>query len=250
MTKAKTQLYSLWENISHIPAWARIMWLASKYTNEYDDEDIKELEKIEEEFLGIAEEEEKKWKEQNYKNLPRTERGWLEVFPEAKEILPEKIREWKIRKSKIISVIKEKLRIIKEKSSPENQWFRREMVKIWEGEKLLEIDKNISRLTLAINNEQLKTKTGQNFIEEELQRARETDIREDVLRDLQKTRKVSQRVIALCPFHPEKNPSFTVYENGSYYCFSCKESGTAVDYFMKIHNMTFQEAVKYLIGEK
>jgi DNA primase len=51
----------------------------------------------------------------------------------------------------------------------------------------------------------------------------------------------------LCPFHKEKTPSFTVsQERGFFYCFGCKESGSAVDFMMKLHGLTFPEAVRDL----
>ncbi len=51
----------------------------------------------------------------------------------------------------------------------------------------------------------------------------------------------------LCPFHKEKSPSFHVNpERSIYHCFGCKESGTAIDFMMKIEGMTFAEAVRAL----
>ncbi|AKT39818.1 DNA primase [Chondromyces crocatus] len=51
----------------------------------------------------------------------------------------------------------------------------------------------------------------------------------------------------LCPFHKEKSPSFHVNaERGFYHCFGCKESGSAVDFVMKIEGQTFAEAVRSL----
>lgn len=51
----------------------------------------------------------------------------------------------------------------------------------------------------------------------------------------------------LCPFHKEKSPSFHVNpERGMYHCFGCKESGSAIDFLMKIEGMTFIEAVRAL----
>ncbi len=51
----------------------------------------------------------------------------------------------------------------------------------------------------------------------------------------------------LCPFHKEKSPSFHVNpERGIYHCFGCKESGSAIDFLMKIEGMTFIEAVRAL----
>jgi DNA primase len=51
----------------------------------------------------------------------------------------------------------------------------------------------------------------------------------------------------LCPFHKEKTPSFTVNaERGFFHCFGCKESGSAVDFMMKLHGLTFPEAIRDL----
>jgi DNA primase len=51
----------------------------------------------------------------------------------------------------------------------------------------------------------------------------------------------------LCPFHHEKTPSFTVNrDDGYYYCFGCKETGSSIHFIMKHLNFTFVEAVKFL----
>ena len=50
---------------------------------------------------------------------------------------------------------------------------------------------------------------------------------------------------ALCPFHGEKSPSFTIYENG-YHCFGCGAHGDLIDFICKIQNCTIQDAAKYL----
>lgn len=48
-----------------------------------------------------------------------------------------------------------------------------------------------------------------------------------------------------CPFHSEKNPSFTVYED-SFYCFGCGEHGDIIDFIMKIEGVEFKDALKKL----
>lgn len=51
----------------------------------------------------------------------------------------------------------------------------------------------------------------------------------------------------LCPFHKEKTPSFHVSPNrGFYHCFGCKETGSAIDFVMKLEGQTFGEAVRAL----
>ncbi len=53
--------------------------------------------------------------------------------------------------------------------------------------------------------------------------------------------------LGLCPFHKEKSPSFSVNaERGVFYCFGCKEHGSAIDYVMKLEGLTFPAAVRSL----
>lgn len=54
------------------------------------------------------------------------------------------------------------------------------------------------------------------------------------------------RFWACCPFHHEKTPSFTVNEDGFYYCFGCHESGDVISFVQKIEGITFPEAVQLL----
>ncbi len=51
----------------------------------------------------------------------------------------------------------------------------------------------------------------------------------------------------LCPFHSEKTPSFTVYQDTqSFYCFGCGAGGDVISFVMKIENLEYIEAVKLL----
>ncbi|MGN0516688.1 DNA primase, partial [Eubacterium sp.] len=53
--------------------------------------------------------------------------------------------------------------------------------------------------------------------------------------------------VGLCPFHNEKTPSFTVYENTqSFYCFGCGAAGDCVGFTRKIDNLDYIDAVKSL----
>ena len=63
-------------------------------------------------------------------------------------------------------------------------------------------------------------------------------------------KKAGRNFVGLCPFHKEKTPSFTVNpEKQIFYCFGCGEGGNIFTFLMKINNISFIEAVRYLAGK-
>lgn len=51
----------------------------------------------------------------------------------------------------------------------------------------------------------------------------------------------------ICPFHPEKTPSFSIHKQGNFgYCFGCGKGVDTIQYVMETKNLNFVEAVKYL----
>lgn len=51
----------------------------------------------------------------------------------------------------------------------------------------------------------------------------------------------------LCPFHPDKNPSFVVNpDRNTFYCFGCGLGGDIYSFFMKFHNLAFPQAMEEL----
>ena len=55
---------------------------------------------------------------------------------------------------------------------------------------------------------------------------------------------------ALCPFHREKTPSFTINENKeSYRCFGCGKGGDIFSYVMEKYKINFRDAIKMLANE-
>lgn len=55
----------------------------------------------------------------------------------------------------------------------------------------------------------------------------------------------SGRKVGLCPFHNEKSPSFTVYDD-HYFCFGCKAHGDAIDFIRAQSGMGFMETLRFL----
>lgn len=55
------------------------------------------------------------------------------------------------------------------------------------------------------------------------------------------------RLTGLCPFHGEKTGSFMIYtDNNTYYCFGCHDGGDSIDFYRKINEVSFAEAVRAL----
>jgi len=49
---------------------------------------------------------------------------------------------------------------------------------------------------------------------------------------------------AICPFHNDHKPSMQVYpDDGGFHCFTCKISGSVIDFIQRMENVSFGEAV-------
>ena len=60
-------------------------------------------------------------------------------------------------------------------------------------------------------------------------------------------KKAGKNYQALCPFHNEKTPSFTVSPDKQFYhCFGCGENGSALTFLIEHDRLEFVEAVETL----
>ncbi|GHC16483.1 DNA primase [Kushneria pakistanensis] len=83
----------------------------------------------------------------------------------------------------------------------------------------------------------------QRFIDDLLAR---TDI-VDVIGSRVQLKKAGRNHAALCPFHQEKSPSFTVSADKQFYhCFGCGASGNALRFIMEFDRLNFPEAIEAL----
>ena len=63
-------------------------------------------------------------------------------------------------------------------------------------------------------------------------------------------KKRGRNYLGSCPFHSEKDPSFTVSpEKQIFHCFGCNEGGNVFSFLMKIENIGFMEAVSDLASK-
>ena len=80
-----------------------------------------------------------------------------------------------------------------------------------------------------------------------LDRLKDRNRIEDVMRSYVTLKHAGHNLKCLCPFHSEKTPSCTVYtDNGSFYCFGCGAGGDVITFIMKIENLDYIEAVRFL----
>ncbi len=69
----------------------------------------------------------------------------------------------------------------------------------------------------------------------------------DVIGSAIQLKRNGTRHTGLCPFHGEKTPSFTVFEEtASYYCFGCGAGGDVITFVKQYQNLDYMEAVRYL----
>lgn len=72
----------------------------------------------------------------------------------------------------------------------------------------------------------------------------------DVVSEFVTLKRRGVNYLGLCPFHPDKSPSFNVSPTKNICkCFSCGEGGSPVTFLMKKEQMTFYEAIRWL-GKK
>jgi DNA primase len=63
-------------------------------------------------------------------------------------------------------------------------------------------------------------------------------------------RRRGRTLVALCPFHEEKTPSFTVYPDSQHYkCYGCGRAGDVFTFVMEREGLGFREALE-MLGER
>lgn len=80
-----------------------------------------------------------------------------------------------------------------------------------------------------------------------IQQLRLTADIEDVMSSYCSIARAGRNQKCLCPFHSEKTPSMVVYpDTQSFYCFGCGAGGDVITFIMKIENLDYPEAIRFL----
>ena len=188
---------------------------------------------------------EKQWK----KSLPKFfNKELLNIFPEVKQIIPVKIREFQRQKYRLERYIKQRLISLQQKTTDDfSYWFIKKWLELNEIAELVKIDKQIARLNrLKFSH----IKTNKNFItDDDIQQASQISIVDVVSQEIQLKRS-SKNFVGLCPFHNEKTPSFYLYpETNSFYCYGCNLGGNIINFVMQFYGYSFIETIKWLLGK-
>ncbi len=70
---------------------------------------------------------------------------------------------------------------------------------------------------------------------------------ENIVSSYVKVKRQGRNLVGLCPFHSEKTPSMVVYpDTQSFFCFGCGAGGDVISFIMRIENLDYVEAVKFL----
>lgn len=83
-----------------------------------------------------------------------------------------------------------------------------------------------------------------------IQRIKEASSTYEIVSCFIKLKKKGVDFVGLCPFHPEKTPSFTISPvKNIYKCFGCGRSGNGIGFLMKHENKNYIEALKWIAGK-
>lgn len=86
--------------------------------------------------------------------------------------------------------------------------------------------------------------------EENIEKIIESNDIVDVISEFVPLKRAGRGYMGVCPFHNDKGPSMSVsQEKQLYHCFGCGASGNIVGFIMKIRNLDYIDAIKYL-GER
>ncbi len=196
-------------------------------------------------FLDYAVALEKEWRNALRMSLPLSEVAWLKIFPEAKSVMPTKIKEWESIALEASEKVRTALKIVATKSLEEDKPFWHTAIKyIHPAVKELAIaQKRLRSLRILISYR--KTSRVQKW-QKIFASAKERNLVEIAQTYGIKIRPAGKTYQALCPIHNEHTPSFTIYPPSRFICFGCGIKGSVIDFIMIMERCSAKEAAQKL----
>jgi DNA primase (bacterial type) len=216
-----TNLLSLWAMYREIPGW---LWICKALG--VDEEGLRQLEEMDEAYIQWPFSEDRRDYE---KNVDQRIREFIEETP--KEYRKER------RKEYLTTLIKE--------LSGEIEGLQKDY------EDSLRNDESYdNRAVLAYALERIEKAKSRHGAELKALNGNGKEIAFDNKLTLAKQRKFSEfleikKGKALCPFHSDRYPSFSVKDNRGH-CFGCGWRGDVVDFVMALKGFSFREALDFL----
>ena len=160
-------------------------------------------------------------------------RNLVEIFPEAKPYLQDKLKEYKEAVVAGKKRLKKNLRSISKKYSGFDQWFFTYLNEVFLGEDLEIWNQKKNKIEWMLAK---KVKPAGEITESVVERAKNYPIK-DILG-------VKEDMIC-CPYHKEKTPSCYL-KNNYLHCFGCGKTADTIQLVMDMTGIGFQEAVRKL----
>lgn len=188
---------------------------------------------------------EKNWRASN----KISDKELIEVFgPDVKDIVEQNIQSYTEQEAELKLQLRGVAKEAMGKLPPEERWLTEALLKQSPlMDKILDVRHHLARLhRLKRICSPARAGPKQQF-SELVEKARAVSIEQVALPELQKSRKVGNKVVASCPFHDDKSPSFYLYlDTNTFHCFGCQEHGDVITFVIKLHGYSFKEAVQYL----
>jgi len=172
-----------------------------------------------------------------------SDRDLLKIFPEAREMVPVKLAEWRRKGKQARRIVREMQAVVEALSSASERWVMTELIKEWTLPHLRLINGHIVRLD-RLQSLMLNIPRRRQVSDADITEAREVPVGTIVEVSLKQS---GHRYVGHCPLHDDSSPSFHVYpDTNSWYCFGCKRGGDTIAFIRLRDGLSFRDAVDYL----
>jgi len=235
MTKTKEQLLNIWFNVWQIPGWLRLL----EMTKDYDPENIRLLEEIDEEALNYIADEELREHFRSKKYKEELE-NWKKELP-MDELLRNRIEFLDNEINKLTRILEWIWKNYEDSVTQDLPYFLRKAAFDINNPKRIEgVIRHLTVEKYLLEHPEDLTKSGR-LTPEEIERAVSYPFDELI--------KFNAAGFAICPFHQEKTPSFHFIKwSNRAHCFGCQWHGDVIQFLMDRDGIGFKKAVRSLCG--